>query len=101
MSSTTRAALAYVADKSAALGEFHRILKPAGIYSAAEPVFRDAATEAVHLTALVKGQPAGAELSLRDLLQRWKASGAIVSGNGPFGVSPGTSSITSARSSMP
>ena len=71
---TTRAALAYVADKTAALGEFHRILKPGGIYSAAEPVFRDAATEAVHLTALVMGQPAGAELSLRDLLQRWKAA---------------------------
>ena len=71
---TTRAALAYVADKAAALGEFHRILKPGGIYSAAEPVFRDAAAEAVHLTALVRGQPAGAEPSLRDLLQRWKAA---------------------------
>jgi ubiquinone/menaquinone biosynthesis C-methylase UbiE len=71
---TTRAALAYVADKAAALREFHRILKPGGIFSAAEPVFRDAAIEAVHLTALVREQPVGAELSLRDLLQRWKAA---------------------------
>jgi ubiquinone/menaquinone biosynthesis C-methylase UbiE len=71
---TTRAALAYVADKAAALREFHRILKPGGIFSAAEPVFRDAAMEAVHLTALVRAQSAGAEPSLRDLLQRWKAA---------------------------
>jgi arsenite methyltransferase len=71
---TTRAALAYVADKAAALREFHRILKPGGVFSSAEPVFRDAAMEAVHLTVLVRAQPAGAEPSLRDLLQRWKAA---------------------------
>lgn len=71
---TTRAALAYVADKAAALREFHRVLKPGGILSASEPVFRDAAMEAVDLTTLVKARPARAAPSLRDLLQRWKAA---------------------------
>jgi arsenite methyltransferase len=40
---TTRAVLAYVSDKSAALREFHRVLKPGGRISIAEPILQDEA----------------------------------------------------------
>jgi ubiquinone/menaquinone biosynthesis C-methylase UbiE len=45
---TTRAVLAYVEDKAAAARQFHRVLKPGGRVSIAEPINRD---EAVHLAA--------------------------------------------------
>jgi ubiquinone/menaquinone biosynthesis C-methylase UbiE len=45
---TTRAVLAYVADKAAAARQFHRVLKPGGRISIAEPIYRD---EAIHLAA--------------------------------------------------
>jgi ubiquinone/menaquinone biosynthesis C-methylase UbiE len=54
---TTRSVLVYVADKGAAAREFHRVLKPGGRLSIAEPIYRD---EAVHLAAfsnLLKSQP--------------------------------------------
>jgi arsenite methyltransferase len=53
---TTRSVLVYVADKAAAAGQFHRVLKPGGRLSIAEPIYRD---EAVHLAAftnLLKSQ---------------------------------------------
>jgi len=46
---TTRAVLAYVADKAAAAVQFNRVLKPGGRISIAEPIYRD---EALHLAAL-------------------------------------------------
>jgi len=69
----TRAVLAYVADKSAALGEFFRVLKPGGRLSIAEPVLQD---EAFHARALRKrvedqSQPIDRFLTL---LHRWKAA---------------------------
>jgi SAM-dependent methyltransferase len=45
---TTRAVLSYVADRSAAARQFHRVLKPHGRLSIAEPIYRD---EAVNLAA--------------------------------------------------
>lgn len=45
---TTRAVLAYVADKAAAARRFHHALKPGGRVSIAEPINRD---EAIHLAA--------------------------------------------------
>jgi ubiquinone/menaquinone biosynthesis C-methylase UbiE len=45
---TTRAVLAYVEIKAAAARQFHRVLKPGGRVSIAEPIDRD---EAVHLAA--------------------------------------------------
>ena len=47
----TRSVLAYVSDKAAAAREFHRVLKPGGRLSIAEPINRD---EAVHLAAFSK-----------------------------------------------
>jgi ubiquinone/menaquinone biosynthesis C-methylase UbiE len=43
---TTRAVLAYVPDKAAAIANFMRVLKPGGRVSIAEPIYRD---DAVHL----------------------------------------------------
>ncbi len=71
---TTRAVLAYVADKAAALREFHRVLKPAGRVSMAEPIFRDQALETCALAELVAAQPAGAATQFLNLVQRWKAA---------------------------
>ncbi len=45
---TTRAVLAYLADKTAATRSFNRVLRPGGRISIAEPINRD---EAVHLAA--------------------------------------------------
>lgn len=71
---TTRAVLAYVADKRAALREFHRILRPGGRISLCEPVFQD---EAFHACALRNRVAAGgvpAADRFVTLLHRWKAA---------------------------
>jgi SAM-dependent methyltransferase len=44
----TRAVLAYVPDKAAAVGQFFRVLKPGGRISIAEPIYRD---DAINLAA--------------------------------------------------
>ncbi|MDE2456665.1 MAG: class I SAM-dependent methyltransferase [Burkholderiales bacterium] len=68
---TTRAALAYVADKPRALREFLRVLAPGGRLSMAEPVFRDDALTALALRQ--RAEAAGADAFI-GLLQRWKAA---------------------------
>ncbi len=50
---TTRAVLAYVADKSAALREFYRVLKRGGRISIAEPIFQDDAFAAAALRMMI------------------------------------------------
>jgi len=45
----------------AALREFHRILKPGGRFSIAEPIFRDDAFEASSLKIMVDSLPAGSD----------------------------------------
>jgi ubiquinone/menaquinone biosynthesis C-methylase UbiE len=71
---TTRAVLAYVADKGAALREFWRVLKPGGRISLAEPIFRDQAYEAMALREMVERQSASAPDHLLPLVHRWKAA---------------------------
>jgi arsenite methyltransferase len=70
---TTRAVLAYVADKTAALGEFFRILKPGGRISIAEPILQDDALYARALRRRVEDQSQPADRFLT-LLHRWKAA---------------------------
>ena len=69
----TRAVLAYVADKKAALGECFRILKPGGRLSIAEPILQDDAFYARALRKRVEDQSAPVD-RLLTLLHRWKAA---------------------------
>jgi arsenite methyltransferase len=70
---TTRAVLAYVADKQVALREFFRILKPGGRLSIAEPILQDEAFYARALRRRVEDQSQPADRFLT-LLHRWKAA---------------------------
>jgi arsenite methyltransferase len=70
---TTRAVLAYVADKKAALGECFRILKPGGRLSIAEPVLQDEAFHARALRRRVEDKSLPVDRFLT-LLHRWKAA---------------------------
>lgn len=72
---TTRAVLAYVADKKAALAEFHRVLKPGGRISLVEPILQDEAHAACTLKTMVEA-PSGKTKndSFLPLLYRWKAA---------------------------
>ena len=70
----TRAVLAYVADKSAALREFYRVLKPDGRISIAEPILQDEAFFARALRRRVEEQGSRSEDRFLVLLHRWKAA---------------------------
>jgi arsenite methyltransferase len=72
---TTRAVLAYVANKEVALREFHRVLKPGGRISLAEPIMQDDAFAACALKRMVdeRGTQGAADPFL-PLLHRWKAA---------------------------
>ena len=71
---TTRAVLAYVADKSAAFREFHRILKPGGRISLAEPILQDDAFHARALRNKVEDNGSRSADRFLTLLHRWKAA---------------------------
>ena len=69
----TRAVLAYVADKKAALAECFRILKPGGRLSIAEPILQDEAFYARALRRRVEDTSHPVDRFLT-LLHRWKAA---------------------------
>jgi arsenite methyltransferase len=71
---TTRSVLAYVQDKAAALREFHRVLKPGGRISLAEPVMQDDAFAARAMKAVIDSKPPQGVSPLMVLLHRWKAA---------------------------
>jgi arsenite methyltransferase len=71
---TTRAVLAYVADKNAALSEFHRVLKPGGRISLVEPILQDEAYTACALKSLAEKPGSGTKDPFLPLLYRWKAA---------------------------
>jgi arsenite methyltransferase len=70
----TRAVLAYVADKSAALREFRRILKPGGRISIAEPILQDDAFLTTALRARIETEDVQSQDRFLPLLHRWKAA---------------------------
>jgi arsenite methyltransferase len=69
-----RASVAYVADKAAAFREFHRVLKPGGRMSIAEPIMQDEAFAARALKKAVEARPGQASDAFLPLLHRWKAA---------------------------
>lgn len=71
---TTRAALAYVVNKDAAVREFYRVLKQGGRVSLAEPIFQDAAVQLTALTDFLASRPLDEEaVSVWRLMQRCNA----------------------------
>lgn len=71
---TTRAVLAYVADKCAALREFFRVLKPGGWISIAEPIMQDEAFKVIALKRRLDALGPGEQDESLSLLLRWKAA---------------------------
>lgn len=70
----TRAALAYVSDKAAALREFHRVLKPGGLISLCEPILQDEAFFVRSLRRSIDVRGATAADPFLVLLHRWKSA---------------------------
>jgi arsenite methyltransferase len=67
----TRAVLAYVSDKSAALREFYRVLKPGGRISIAEPILQDDAFVATALRMMIESKAVQSQDRFLPLLLRW------------------------------
>jgi arsenite methyltransferase len=70
----TRAVLAYVSDKSSALREFYRVLKPGGRISIAEPILQDDAFFVRALRKHLEAQAPRPQDRFLTLLHRWKAA---------------------------
>ena len=71
---TTRAVLAYVADKAAAARQFYRVLKQGGRISIGEPIYQDAAVKLAALTNVLRSRPSDAVTGLARLMQRCRAA---------------------------
>lgn len=71
---TTRSVLVYVADKAAAARQFHRVLKPGGRLSIAEPIYRDEAVLLAAFTNLAKSEADSAFSSPLRHMQRCRTA---------------------------
>jgi arsenite methyltransferase len=69
-----RAVLAYVHNKRAALAEVHRVLKPGGRFSFAEPMLQDEALNAIALRRAVDSGGGSEHATVTRLLHRWKSA---------------------------
>jgi ubiquinone/menaquinone biosynthesis C-methylase UbiE len=70
----TRASIAYVPDKKAAFGEFHRVLKSGGRISIAEPILQDEAFAARALKRRVDTPGSQSIDPFLPLLHRWRSA---------------------------
>ncbi len=71
---TMRSVLVYLDDKAAVAQEFHRLLKPGGRVSIAEPIYRDDALRLATLAQQLQGQPETPENRAAELFLRWKSA---------------------------
>jgi ubiquinone/menaquinone biosynthesis C-methylase UbiE len=71
---TMRSVLVYVPDKAAVAREFHRLLKPGGRISIAEPIYRDEALNLESLARQLASQPEGPATRDNWLFLRWKSA---------------------------
>jgi arsenite methyltransferase len=71
---TMRSELVYIADKAAVAREFHRMLKPGGRISIAEPIYRDEALALEALARQLAGQPEGPATRDNRLFLKWKSA---------------------------
>jgi len=70
----TRASLAYMSDKGSALKEFHRVLKPGGRISIAEPILQDDAFAVRAIAKLLETQPKHPQARFLCLLHRYRSA---------------------------
>jgi ubiquinone/menaquinone biosynthesis C-methylase UbiE len=70
---TSRAVLAYLADKPSAARNFLRVLKPGGRVSLCEPIGLDAAVQLAALTNVLQSEPANSTTPYLAILQRCRA----------------------------
>jgi arsenite methyltransferase len=71
---TMRSVLVYIEDKAAVAREFHRLLKPGGRISIAEPIYRDDALNLLKLAQDLKNAPDGPAARDNELFLRWKSA---------------------------
>jgi arsenite methyltransferase len=71
---TARAVLVYIADKLAAVRQFHRVLKPGGRISIGEPIYRYEALQLAALTNFLGSRPPDAATAQARLLHRCLAA---------------------------
>jgi arsenite methyltransferase len=71
---TTRAVLAYIADKVGAIRQFYRVLKPGGRVSIGEPIYRDEAIHLATVTNSLRCQPIDLPTANIRLWQRCRAA---------------------------